>query len=62
MIKIDLKKCKGCKICANNCPISAIDMLDKKALIKDNCVSCGICLRVCPFAAIEKRQKKIIIL
>ncbi|WP_319201477.1 4Fe-4S binding protein [uncultured Ilyobacter sp.] len=58
MIKIDLKKCKGCKICANNCPISAIDMLDKKAIMKDNCVSCGICLRVCPFGAIEKTTEE----
>ena len=58
MIKIDLKKCKGCKICANNCPVSAIDMLDKKAVLKDNCVSCGICLRVCPFGSIEKTTEE----
>ena len=58
MIKINLKKCKGCKICSNNCPISAIDMLDKKAIMKDNCVSCGICLRVCPFSAIEKTTEE----
>lgn len=54
MIIIDLEKCKGCKICVINCPISAIEMIDKKAILKDNCVSCGICFRVCPFEAIEK--------
>jgi Pyruvate/2-oxoacid:ferredoxin oxidoreductase delta subunit len=58
MIKIDLEKCKGCKICANNCPISAIDMLDKKAILKDSCVSCGICSRICPFGAIEKTTEE----
>ena len=54
MIKINIDKCKGCKICEKNCPLDAIHVIDRKAQTNDACVSCGICVRVCPFNAIEK--------
>lgn len=56
MINIFLDKCKGCSLCVKNCPLDAIEMVDKKAKTNNNCVSCGICFRVCPFGAIEKTE------
>lgn len=47
-------KCTGCGICKKNCPIHAIEIVEKRAVIQDNCVQCGICTRVCPFTAITK--------
>lgn len=54
MINIDLDKCKGCSICVKNCPVSGIEVKEKKAYLTDNCVSCGICARVCPFDAVKR--------
>lgn len=54
MIKVDLDKCKGCSICVKNCPLDAIEVIERKAHTNDKCVSCGICFRVCPFEAIKK--------
>jgi len=47
-------KCTGCGICKKNCPIEAIEIVSRKAVIHANCVQCGICTRVCPFQAITK--------
>ncbi|NLW54825.1 MAG: 4Fe-4S binding protein [Clostridiaceae bacterium] len=54
MIIVDKDKCTGCIICTRNCPIDAIGVIDKIAVVRDNCVECGICTRVCPFDAIHK--------
>lgn len=59
MIVIDLNKCKGCNICVRNCPLNAIEIIDKKAYTNDKCVSCGICSRVCPFDAIKKTDEQV---
>ncbi len=51
---IDAEACKGCQICAKNCPTEAI-MGAKKSphyIVPDKCVSCGNCLSVCPSNAV----------
>ncbi|MGI6486599.1 MAG: 4Fe-4S binding protein [Tepidanaerobacteraceae bacterium] len=58
MILVDLEKCRGCGICVKNCPLEAIELVDRKAKTNDNCVVCGICYRVCPFKAIEKTEER----
>lgn len=46
--------CKGCKMCLNYCPVQAISLNAKKALIaEDICIGCGECIVVCPHKAIE---------
>jgi NAD-dependent dihydropyrimidine dehydrogenase PreA subunit len=57
MIKsIDPKKCSGCGICVNICPLDVFrtDEKEKKAIIKypDDCMTCYECELNCPSEAI----------
>lgn len=53
--KINEEKCRGCSLCAKNCPIKVIDMVDKKAVRRQaECNNCGRCVPKCPFGAIEE--------
>lgn len=46
--------CKGCQLCAKECPIHVISMQEGKAVIDDSqCNHCGRCIKKCPFQAIE---------
>lgn len=46
--------CVGCGLCAKNCPVSAIEMRDKKPVwVKDRCVMCLSCLHHCPKFSIQ---------
>lgn len=47
-------QCKGCDLCAKECPIHAIEMKDGKAEVDEaSCNHCGRCIRKCPFHAIQ---------
>jgi NADH:ubiquinone oxidoreductase subunit F (NADH-binding)/(2Fe-2S) ferredoxin/Pyruvate/2-oxoacid:ferredoxin oxidoreductase delta subunit len=50
-------KCKGCSICAKNCPVNAISGKVKEPfkIDSDKCVKCGVCMEKCPFKAIVKK-------
>ena len=52
-IRILNDKCFGCKLCIPSCPFGIIDVVDKKALIKDGCNLCGACVSACKLKAIE---------
>lgn len=52
------EKCKGCSICINSCPFSAITIENKLAVIGPSCTGCGACIEKCPFKAIEKSMDK----
>ena len=54
---IDAEKCKGCTLCARNCPTSAISGEVKTTHVIDTekCIKCGACMDSCKFKAIYKR-------
>lgn len=44
--------CKGCQLCVKECPVKAIEKVDKIVKIDyDKCIHCGRCVKVCPFKA-----------
>ncbi len=46
--------CIGCGLCSRNCPVSAIQLQNKKPVwVKDQCVMCLSCLHHCPKFAIQ---------
>lgn len=55
--RIDPEKCKGCTMCARQCPAGAITGSVKEAHVidTDKCLKCGACMEKCKFGAISRR-------
>jgi ferredoxin len=57
---VDEKKCVGCGICVEECPVDAISMVSDKAVINmAECIHCGTCHSVCPSGAVGHDSEKI---
>ena len=54
--RIDPDKCKGCTLCARNCPADAITgkVREVHHIDTDKCVRCGVCMEKCRFNAVYK--------
>lgn len=54
---IDKEKCKGCTMCARQCPAVAINgsIRHPHEIDQTKCLKCGACLNTCKFGAISKQ-------
>ena len=55
--EIDPAKCRGCTLCARNCPAQAITGTVRQPHVIDQskCVKCGACMQQCKFGAVLKK-------
>lgn len=61
-IKVILDKCVGCGLCLKVCPVDAIKLEDKKAIIDlDKCTLCGACPDSCKFEAIVIEREPAVV-
>jgi len=49
--------CIGCSLCAQHCPVDAIEMkpYEKHEIDPEKCIRCGTCKSICPEDAVEVR-------
>lgn len=62
LAEIQSEICRGCKVCEKVCPVMAIKIVDKKAIVNaDACRGCANCEQRCPFYAVKmvKRAKPL---
>lgn len=59
--RVDRAICNGCRVCIENCPLSAIELKDRKAKIDyQRCVDCFCCLETCPIGAMKTKSGPLI--
>ena len=55
--EVQADKCRGCTLCARNCPTGAVSGSVKQphSIDQSKCIKCGVCMSVCKFNAIIKK-------
>ena len=49
---VNQEACTGCAFCVRDCPVGAIALKEKKAVVdRSTCANCKACIRVCPEGA-----------
>lgn len=45
-------------MCVKECPVGALSLHERKAVVSESCVQCNICIRVCKFQAIIRSEQR----
>jgi len=53
--------CKGCGICVEFCPKSALELVNEKPRLKEvnECILCGLCEQRCPDYALYIKETEV---
>lgn len=51
MVPKPTKDCDNCGLCADKCPVQAIDHSDPEKVDSKACISCMRCVSICPNSA-----------
>jgi 6-hydroxynicotinate reductase len=57
MMRVVADRCSACGKCVTHCPLEAVAIVERKAVIREDCVDCGVCRKLCPEGAIESAQE-----
>jgi NAD-dependent dihydropyrimidine dehydrogenase PreA subunit len=58
-MRIEADLCNGCGLCVKDCPVAALSLQNKIAVIDDTCVECRTCLKVCPKQAVIDEVREV---
>jgi uncharacterized protein (DUF362 family)/ferredoxin len=53
--RIKTRRCKGCNVCVDSCPVAAIDR-KTKAIDYSRCIECMCCHELCRYQAVELKR------
>ncbi len=57
--KVNRKKCKGCNICVESCPLEAID-IETKQIDYAKCIECMCCHEMCMYNAVDLKRDNLL--
>ncbi|WP_425445856.1 DUF362 domain-containing protein [Dethiothermospora halolimnae] len=57
--KVNMKKCKGCNVCVESCPVEAIST-DNKKIDYNICIECMCCHELCVHEAVELKKENFL--
>jgi uncharacterized Fe-S center protein len=57
--KVNTRKCKGCNMCVESCPVKAIN-IDTKQIDYSACIECMCCHELCMYKAVELKKENFL--
>ena len=58
--KIDEEDCTACNLCADRCPVDAIEVDDFAVIDEDKCLGCGVCFPTCPTESVSLVRRPVV--